>query len=58
MVEERLLLEQKYVLGWSDNELASMLGIQPQSVRMRLTRAKRKAIQLMKEQGFQISEWL
>lgn len=57
-LEERLLLEQKYVLDWSDNDLASMLGIQPQSVRMRLTRAKRKVIQLMKEQGFQISEWL
>lgn len=57
-VEDRLLLEQKYVLDWSDKELASKLGIQPQSVRMRLTRAKRKVIQLMKEQGFQISEWL
>lgn len=57
-VEERLLLEQKYVLDWSDKELASVLGIQPQSVRMRLTRAKRKVVQLMKEQGFQISEWL
>lgn len=57
-VEDRLLLEQKYVLDWSDKELASKLGIQSQSVRMRLTRAKRKIILLMKEQGFQISEWL
>lgn len=57
-IEERLLLEQKYVLDWSDKELARKLGIQPQSVRMRLTRAKRKVIALMKEQDFQISDWL
>ena len=57
-VEERLLLEQKYVLDWSDKELAEKLGIKPQSVRMSLTRAKRKVIALMKEQGFQISDWL
>ena len=57
-VEDRLLLEQKYVLDWSDAELAASLGIKPQSVRMRLTRAKRNAIHHLKEQGFQISEWL
>ena len=57
-VEERLLLEQKYVLDWSDRELAYVLGVQPQSVRMRLTRAKRKVIQLLKEQNFQFSDWL
>ena len=57
-IEDRLLLEQKYVLKWSDKELAERLGIQAQSVRMRLMRTKRKVTQLMKEQGFQISEWL
>ncbi|MBQ5865469.1 MAG: sigma-70 family RNA polymerase sigma factor [Oscillospiraceae bacterium] len=57
-VEDRLLLEQKYVLDWSDAELAASLGIKPQSVRMRLTRAKRNAIHHLKEQGFQISDWL
>lgn len=57
-VEDRLLLEQKYVLDWSDKELATTLGIQASSVRMRLTRAKRKVIGLLKEQGFQISDWL
>lgn len=57
-VEDRLILEQKYVLDWSDKDLAAALGIKPQSVRMRLTRAKRNIIQLLKEQGFQISEWL
>ena len=57
-VEDRLLLEQKYVLDWSDKDLAAILGIKPQSVRMRLTRAKRNIIQLLKEQGFQFSDWL
>ena len=57
-VEERLLLEQKYILKWSDEDLAARFGIKTQSVRMRLTRAKRRIIQLMKEHGFLISEWL
>lgn len=57
-VEDRILLEQKYVLDWSDNDLASTLGIKPQSVRMRLTRAKRNVIQLLKAQGFQFTDWL
>jgi RNA polymerase sigma-70 factor (ECF subfamily) len=57
-VEERLLLEQKYILKWSDEELAVQFGIQRQSVRMRLTRAKRRITSLMKEHGFLISEWL
>lgn len=57
-VEDRLLLEQKYVLEWSDKDLAATLGIKPQSVRMRLTRAKRNIIQLLKDQGFQFSDWL
>ena len=55
---ERLLLEQKYILKWSDEDLAARFGIKTQSVRMRLTRAKRRIIQLMKEHGFLISEWL
>lgn len=57
-VGDRLLLEQKYILKWTDQELASILGIQPQSVRMRLTRAKRRVIELLKAQGFHISDWL
>lgn len=56
--EERLLLEQKYILEWTDKELASRLGIQPQSVRMRLTRARRRVMELMKKQGVHFSEWI
>ena len=57
-VEDRLLLEQKYILDWSDKDLAARLGVQPQSVRMMLTRTKRKVTALLKEQGFDISDWL
>lgn len=39
--EARALLNAKYVLGQSDAEIAQTLGIQPNSVRMALTRARR-----------------
>ncbi|MEA4895141.1 MAG: sigma-70 family RNA polymerase sigma factor [Oscillospiraceae bacterium] len=41
------LLEGKYILKKSDNELAKDLGISPSSIRMMLTRARRKALGLM-----------
>lgn len=41
---EKLLLEGKYLLGQSNQELAEAVGIQPNSVRMALTRAKRTAL--------------
>lgn len=55
--EERMLLEQKYILKWSDEELSKALNIQPQSVRMRLTRAKRSIIKQLKIQGFDLADW-
>lgn len=57
-VEDRLILEQKYILNWSDKDLAERLGIQPQSVRMILTRTRRKVAALLKKQGFDVSDWL
>ena len=57
-VEDRLLLEQKYILEWSDKELADRLGIQIQSVRMRLTRAKRKVMRQLEEKNIHINDWL
>lgn len=47
--ETKSLLERKYILGYDDKQLAKLLGCQPNSVRMKLTRAKRKAIELLKE---------
>lgn len=39
----------KYVLGQSDEELAEIFQCRKDNIRMKLTRAKRKAIALMKE---------
>ena len=49
--EEQLLLEGKYILGYEDGELAGMLGCKKDSVRMKLTRARRRALRLMLEEG-------
>lgn len=49
--EEQLLLEGKYILGYEDGELAGMPGCKKDSVRMKLTRARRRALRLMLEEG-------
>ena len=40
----RCLLEGKYILGYSDGELAEQLGVKTASIRMMLTRARREAL--------------
>lgn len=45
--EDRIILEGKYILGYTDSELANELKIKPSSIRMKLTRARRKALYLM-----------
>lgn len=55
--EDLLLLEEKYILLWSDAEIAETLGIQPNSLRMRLTRAKRRIADALTAQGFRLSDW-
>ena len=47
----RLLLEGKYLLEYSSAELGERLGCQSASVRMKLTRARRRALKLMKKGG-------
>lgn len=47
--EDRLLLEGKYLHGCSDRELAELVGCQVDSVRMKLTRARRRALKWMTE---------
>ena len=49
--EDQLLLEGKYLLEYSDPELAQLLGCQSASVRMKLTRARRRAQKLLKKEG-------
>lgn len=45
----QLLLEGKYILKRSDNELGKELGLNPSSIRMVLSRARKKALKLMME---------
>lgn len=47
--DERFLLEGKYILGYNDRELAGKLKCKPSSIRMKLTRARRKALSLLRE---------
>ena len=56
--DARMLLEQKYVLYWTDEELAANLGIKTQSVRMRLTRTKRELMTQLQKSGFHLEDWL
>lgn len=56
--EDRMLLEQKYILHWKDSELAEGLGIKPQSVRMKLTRAKRNLFAELQKKGFNLNDWI
>jgi len=56
--DARMLMEQKYILHWSDEELAEILGIKPQSVRMRITRAKRELMAQLQKNGFHLDDWI
>lgn len=49
--EEQLLLEGKYILHYTDAELALQLHCKPGSIRMKLTRARRKAFRMMNNNG-------
>ena len=56
--EDRAILEQRYILRWTDAQIAEPLGIKPESVRMRLTRARRALSKKMESSGFLLSDWL
>lgn len=47
--DDRILLEGKYILGYTDAELALQLKCEPSSVRMKLTRARRRALEGLTE---------
>lgn len=47
--EERMLLDGRYLLGLSDEEIAEMIQCKPSSVRMKLTRVRRKVFAIMKQ---------
>lgn len=46
---DRNILLYKYFLNYSDTQIAELIGIQPDSVRMALTRARRKVRELWKQ---------
>lgn len=48
---DRELLRGRYELGLDDKALAEIVGCKPDSVRMKLTRARRRIVKLMKEGG-------
>lgn len=48
--EDQILLEGKYILGYNDYELAKEIGCKPGSIRMKLTRARRRALMIIREQ--------
>lgn len=46
----KYLLESRYLLEKSNQEMAQYLGIKPESIRMALTRARKNAVQLWHEE--------
>lgn len=49
--DDRVLLEGKYILQYSDSTLAMMMHCKVSSIRMKLTRARRRALTLIKKVG-------
>ena len=49
--ETQILLKGKYILGYTDQELACQLKCKPSSIRMKLTRARRAALLLLSERN-------
>ena len=49
--DDRILLEGKYILQYSDAVLAKMLHCKVSSIRMKLTRARRRALTMIKMGG-------
>ena len=46
---ERLLLEGKYILEYSNEQLAAQFHYKPDSIRMKLTRARRHALAILRD---------
>lgn len=47
--EDRILLVGKYIWGYTDKELATQLKCRVDNIRMRLSRARRRALKLLNE---------
>lgn len=51
--EEQILLACKYILELDDGAIASIIGCKPSSIRMKLTRARRRARELIEQEDKQ-----
>ena len=51
--ETKQLLEGRYILGYNDEQLAKTYGCKPDSIRMKLTRARRKALNALRKEDIQ-----
>lgn len=49
--EDRALLEGKYILNYNNNDLAKYFDCKPDSIRMKLCRARRNALKLLEEEN-------
>lgn len=52
--EDRILLEGKYIFEYSDKTLAKLLGCKASSIRMKLTRVRRRVLRLIEKEGDEI----
>lgn len=52
--EDRELLEGKYFFDYTDDYLAKLIGCKKNSVRMKLTRARRRVLKLVEKEGDEI----
>lgn len=48
---DRFLLEGKYICGYTNREMADTLGCKEDSIRMKLTRARRNALKQLTKEG-------
>lgn len=51
---DRALLEGRYLLGMSDAELAQMFRCKPTSIRMKMTRARKSAFNVISKKGVEL----
>ena len=56
-LETRMLLEQKYILRWSDETLATLYGIKTHRIRMKLSRARRELNSRIAQQNLRFPEF-
>jgi RNA polymerase sigma-70 factor (ECF subfamily) len=54
--DDRQALVLRYALNWSSARMAEVLGVSAAAVDMRLSRARRRLAELLREDGFPVPE--